>query len=236
MSFGSNLLFLRKMHNNMTQEDLAEIMHVSRQTISKWESDNAYPEMEKVFELCSFFSCSMDELLRKDMNVSGDAYSAVHIENVEKFKMARYAVISHDPEGDAINHMKMWAKDSGLLDVPGYELKIIGWDFPFVNQQQINVFHMHGYAAACILPEDFKIDCKSVEIASQDECKYAVITIKNYKESPFDTIPNAYKIIQSYMQVNGYNHREDDNVLPCFEYEYEKDGQDYMNVYIATEN
>ena len=52
----------------MTQEDLAEIMHVSRQTISKWESDNAYPEMEKVFELCSFFSCSMDELLRKDMN------------------------------------------------------------------------------------------------------------------------------------------------------------------------
>ena len=52
MSFGKNLQFLRKMHNSMTQEELAERMGVSRQTISKWESETAYPEMEKAFELC----------------------------------------------------------------------------------------------------------------------------------------------------------------------------------------
>lgn len=234
MSFGCNLLFLRKMHNNMTQEDLADKMNVSRQTISKWESDNAYPEMEKVFDLCNFFSCSMDELLRKDINIADDAYSAVHIEMVKGFSMARYAVVSSDPEGDAINHMKMWAKDSGLMDVPGYNLKIIGWDFPVVSQKQINVFHMHGYAAACILPEDFKTDCRTVEIAKQSDCRYAVITIKNYKEEPFELIPNAYKIIQSYIQVNGYKYKNDETILPCFEYEYEKDGQDFMNVYIAV--
>ena len=45
MSFGKNLQFLRKMHNSMTQEELAERMGVSRQTISKWESETAYPEM-----------------------------------------------------------------------------------------------------------------------------------------------------------------------------------------------
>ena len=44
MSFGKNLQFLRKMHNSMTQEELAERMGVSRQTISKWESETAYPE------------------------------------------------------------------------------------------------------------------------------------------------------------------------------------------------
>lgn len=55
MSFGKNLQFLRKMHNSMTQEELAERMGVSRQTISKWESETAYPEMEKAFELCQFF-------------------------------------------------------------------------------------------------------------------------------------------------------------------------------------
>ena len=31
---------------------------------------------------------------------------------------------------------------------------IIGWDFPFLSQEQVNVFHMHGYAAAWVLPED----------------------------------------------------------------------------------
>ncbi|MBQ9855164.1 MAG: helix-turn-helix transcriptional regulator, partial [Clostridia bacterium] len=39
MKFGSNLQHLRKLHDNMTQEELAERMGVSRQTISKWETD-----------------------------------------------------------------------------------------------------------------------------------------------------------------------------------------------------
>lgn len=60
MSFGQNLQFLRKMYHGMTQEELAEKMGISRQTVSKWELDAAYPEMEKVIELCKLFSCSMD--------------------------------------------------------------------------------------------------------------------------------------------------------------------------------
>ena len=98
MSFGKNLQFLRKMHNSMTQEELAERMGVSRQTISKWESETAYPEMEKAFELCQFFSCSMDRLFRENMNMENEAYSPVRIEELEAFRMVRYVVISHDPE------------------------------------------------------------------------------------------------------------------------------------------
>ncbi|MCI6715024.1 MAG: helix-turn-helix domain-containing protein [Lachnospiraceae bacterium] len=57
MSFGQNLQFLWKMRNKMTQEELAEKMGVSRQTVSKWELDTVYPEMDKVVELCNIFSC-----------------------------------------------------------------------------------------------------------------------------------------------------------------------------------
>lgn len=53
MSFGTNLQFMRKMYNAMSQEELAEKMEVSRQTISKWEMDNAFPEMEKAIALSS---------------------------------------------------------------------------------------------------------------------------------------------------------------------------------------
>lgn len=47
MSFGKNLQFLRHLRGNMTQEDLAEKMNISRQTVSKWELDAAQPEMDK---------------------------------------------------------------------------------------------------------------------------------------------------------------------------------------------
>ncbi len=63
--FGENLQFYRK-QRNLTQEQLAEQLEVSRQTISKWESGVSYPEMEKILQLCEMFSCSMDVLIRKN--------------------------------------------------------------------------------------------------------------------------------------------------------------------------
>ncbi len=63
--FGKNLQFYRK-RKNLTQEQLAEQMDVSRQTISKWEAGATYPEMEKILQLCDLFSCSMDTLLRQE--------------------------------------------------------------------------------------------------------------------------------------------------------------------------
>lgn len=63
MSFGQNLQYLRK-QANMTQEDLAEQMGVSRQTVSKWESDGAFPEMEKLIALCDLYQIDMNTILR----------------------------------------------------------------------------------------------------------------------------------------------------------------------------
>lgn len=63
--FGENLQFYRK-QKSMTQEQLAEQLEVSRQTVSKWEAGASYPEMEKILQLCDLFSCEMDTLLRKD--------------------------------------------------------------------------------------------------------------------------------------------------------------------------
>ena len=63
MSFGENLQFLRK-SKGMTQEDLAESLNVSRQSVSKWESDYTFPEMDKIMQICDLFSCSMDTLVK----------------------------------------------------------------------------------------------------------------------------------------------------------------------------
>ena len=67
MSLGQNLQFLRK-RDNITQEQLAESMEVSRQSVSKWESDTTYPEMDKLLLLSNLFHCTLDDLIQKDMS------------------------------------------------------------------------------------------------------------------------------------------------------------------------
>ncbi|MGN0145496.1 MAG: helix-turn-helix transcriptional regulator [Clostridium sp.] len=228
MSFGQNLQFLRKMHKGMTQEELAEKMNVSRQTISKWEMDSAFPEMDKVIALCRLFSCTLDEMILGDMNSDNEAYVNIRVEIVPSFQYVKYEVISAEPEDDAIRHINDWAVSNGIENP-----EIIGWDFPFVSQEQINVYHMHGYAAACIIPKDFKTVC-SEKIVQQDQ-QYAVITIKEPFQSPFAMIPNAYKTLLRYMEVNGLCNKQDKEILSCFEKEYNKDGISYMDVYIAID-
>ena len=66
MTFGTKLSTLRK-QNNYTQEQLASIMGVSRQAISKWESDTAYPETEKLIRMSELFGCSLHYLLKEEM-------------------------------------------------------------------------------------------------------------------------------------------------------------------------
>lgn len=65
MTLGEKIAKHRK-ENNYTQEQLAEILGVSRQAISKWESDVTYPETDKLIRLGKLFDCSMDYLLNDD--------------------------------------------------------------------------------------------------------------------------------------------------------------------------
>ena len=63
MSLAENLQFLRA-REGVTQEQLAERLNVSRQSVSKWESAASYPEMDTLLKLCDMFQVDMDTLLR----------------------------------------------------------------------------------------------------------------------------------------------------------------------------
>ena len=62
MEFGEKLQELRK-NRNLTQEELAESLFVSRTAISKWESGRGYPSIDSLKEISAFFSVSIDDLL-----------------------------------------------------------------------------------------------------------------------------------------------------------------------------
>lgn len=83
MTLGEKIARQRK-EQNLTQEQLAEILGVSRQSVSKWEQDIAYPETEKLIELGKVFDCSMDYLLKENITEKGGVPSSYLSEKVEK--------------------------------------------------------------------------------------------------------------------------------------------------------
>ena len=230
MNFAKNLQILRKL-TNVTQEELAEKMNVSRQTVSKWELGSVLPEVDKLIELGEMFHCSLDQLLRENMDFSNEAYSDIKIVTVEPFRYISYSVISCEPEDDAITHVQGWAKRLRMEDPT-----IIGWDFPKVSQEQQNVFHMHGYGAALVLSEGQDIGDIDAEIQSQSRQKYITITLKEVKGEEFTLIPNAYHALFTYMAINGIKEKHDRSVLPCYEHESSNEtGDEFMDIYIAIE-
>ena len=70
MSIGSKLAQARKAAN-LTQEQLAERLGVTRQAVSRWESDAAYPETDKIVRMARLLNVSCDYLLRDDI-ATGD--------------------------------------------------------------------------------------------------------------------------------------------------------------------
>lgn len=66
MNFGQNLRNLRK-SKNISQEELAERVRVSRQSVSKWETGEAYPEMNNILELCKIFHCHINDLVNDNI-------------------------------------------------------------------------------------------------------------------------------------------------------------------------
>lgn len=62
MKIGSRLLELRKL-KGLSQEEVANELNVSRQTISKWETDQSTPDFDKIAPLCNLYDVTADELL-----------------------------------------------------------------------------------------------------------------------------------------------------------------------------
>ncbi len=83
MNFNNNIQNLRK-RENMSQEELAEKLNVSRQAISKWESGDCYPETEKLLTICSLFNCSLDELFNGNILIENTTTEKAEYESINK--------------------------------------------------------------------------------------------------------------------------------------------------------
>lgn len=87
MSIGKKLLSLRK-QEGISQQDLASYLHVSRQTISKFEHDMSLPDMDMIMKICEYYQIPLNELLgiENSTNDTTELYNQIQLvaDNIQK--------------------------------------------------------------------------------------------------------------------------------------------------------
>lgn len=68
MKFADKLIQLRKQYS-MSQEELADKLDVSRQSVSKWEGEQSMPELSKIIQIAEMFNVSTDFLLKDSLDI-----------------------------------------------------------------------------------------------------------------------------------------------------------------------
>lgn len=87
MEIGNKINQLRKL-SGMTQEQLAEKLNVSRQTISKWESDSTSPDLESIVKISRIFHVSLDDLLKEgEEGVANKTDEQITLEDLMKINL-----------------------------------------------------------------------------------------------------------------------------------------------------
>lgn len=96
MNLGETIYNLRK-EKKLSQGDLAELLSVSRQSVSKWENNSAVPDLDKLVKLSTIFGVSLDELVKGEMPAGeadngGQAAEAEHTDTAKSIITKRFIV------------------------------------------------------------------------------------------------------------------------------------------------
>ncbi|HBF86597.1 MAG TPA: phosphoglucosamine mutase [Clostridiales bacterium] len=85
MTIGEKIIHLR-IANGVSQEKLAKILNVTRQSVSKWESDDSLPQIDNVIELCKIFNVTADELLNRKIILHKNAKTVLPLKDGAELK------------------------------------------------------------------------------------------------------------------------------------------------------
>lgn len=140
---GGNIAKLRR-EKKMTQDQLAEMLSVSPQAVSKWENDISYPDIEMLPKLAAIFAVTIDRLFSKE-----DVPETIYMEPSERKDpdkmLLKINVLSQDGDKVKINlplsllkilDFQNMDKDDNALQINGLNLKAVDWQKIFIMIEQ----------------------------------------------------------------------------------------------------
>lgn len=116
MTLGKKLKEIRK-NFGLSQEELAEMMHVSRQAITKWENDNGMPDVSNLQELSKVFGLTVDYLLDNDKPLPALSMRLELNKDDYKNKISMYSEMLKKYFGDADIYVLVRSKKMSFIDI-----------------------------------------------------------------------------------------------------------------------
>ncbi len=194
MKFGDNLKKLRK-SKKLSQEALAEKMQVSRQSVSKWETGDAYPEMNNILNLCKIFHCHINDLVN-DSIIDIDSLDEEIKMNVVKLKKQQQAKMKGLSK--AIATIAKIGRILTLISIPAIAITmiILGIIIPKIDVEESKIILNNGNDKVKVVQEDSKIIVKIDDIIlAETTDKNDISKIKEIYEN------NSKPIILGYTET-----------------------------------
>ncbi len=163
MTTGDKIAQMRK-ENNLTQEQLADLLGVSRQSVSKYESNLAYPETEKIIKLSEIFHCSMDYLLRDEIEkkdevkqvhayADGNIPADILLKSILNFDKKSKRIVAGKPlwhiGKNAKGIIAIGLKAQGIISVGFLSVGVISFGFLSIGLLSYGLLALGLVAAGC---------------------------------------------------------------------------------------
>ncbi|MBO6047695.1 MAG: helix-turn-helix transcriptional regulator [Erysipelotrichaceae bacterium] len=210
MSFADQLKELRKSHG-MSQETLADKLNVSRQAVTKWETERGMPEVENIIEIAHLFNITIDELLTAEKGaIKGKSYLYESVTEYDIDEPKKF-----DVSLDTASMVKIRSTDGEKLLVNLYsnEIETLSSNMKVkiddvrsridINLKRLNDISItqckQGLVVEVVLPEKYIYDCEFAVNTHE-----LVLSELNCEDVEFDgkieqlTITN----VQSHVEVN----------------------------------
>ena len=190
MKFGENLKLIRK-SRKISQEDLAEKLGVSRQSISKWETGENYPSMQNIMCLCTIFKCQINELVHEDfvdINFLDDEIkmSIVKFKNDEQRKMKSITKLIYVIS----NIFKYISIIVGLITIANTYLLI-----------NTNIDTKNNTATICGKNINYEVVDKSLKIKLENKKEYKIDFDKEVKNETITKVLEMSKSVRLSLSI-----------------------------------
>ena len=192
MKVGDNLRNLRKV-KNLSQEKLAEKVGVSRQSISKWECGEAYPEMEHILILCKIFNCKLNDLIHEDLTDIDSLDEEVKMsvvkfkkEKQEKVKGLSKSIYIIAEIGKVITNIALVIVLIGIIALPilaynveiqeNNKIEVFGTEFEYQTREEEMILKYNGGEMVLGLVDE-NIDMDAVLEKLRSSSKLTIIVV-----------------------------------------------------------
>lgn len=156
MKIGASISKIRK-EEKMTQEEFAKLFHVTRQTVSNWENEKSYPDLETLVTISDSFNISLDQLIKGDKEMIEDLNKKIkHTELLKKIvkplcfiiviALTAYIIMYinwRNTEKELISYFNKGVQEQGFTKpakVSPYYLKENGITYTVPNFTELNLF------------------------------------------------------------------------------------------------